>query len=116
MSHNTPAWKTYGAIYIVLLVLLAVTVLAARFDLGRWNFAVALFIASAKATLIVWFFMHVRNGDPLVKLVVVIGIFWMVILFSLTLADYRTRGWDSQIDQPAEARSLPDISGAVPAA
>jgi len=85
--------RVYGAVFVALLVLLALTVEAARHDLGRRNFVVAVLIAAAKALLIALYFMHVRQSTPLTKLVIAAGMLWLTILFSLTLADYWTRAW-----------------------
>lgn len=102
MSHQTSSHshevRTYLAVYALLLVLLGITVIAAQFEVGRWNLVVTLAIASTKAILIVLYFMHVKHGTPLVKLVVIIGIFWMVIMVTLTISDYWTRPWDPLID------------------
>jgi cytochrome c oxidase subunit 4 len=80
-------------VFAALLGLLALTVEAARHDLGRWNFAVAVLIAAIKALLIALFFMHVRHSTSLTKLVVAAGIVWLAIMFTLSLADYWTRDW-----------------------
>ena len=65
----------------------------AYIDLGGWNKAVALGIASFKATLVVLYFMHVKYQSRLTKLIVVSGFFFLVILLTLTMADYGSRGW-----------------------
>jgi cytochrome c oxidase subunit 4 len=91
--QHTSVIRVYVIIYIALLLLLALTVEAARHDLGQWNFAVAVLIAAVKALLIALFFMHVLKSSSLVKLVVVAGLFWLGIMFSLSLADYWTRSW-----------------------
>jgi cytochrome c oxidase subunit 4 len=67
MSH--PATKVYYIVFLLLLVLLAVTVGAAEVDLGRLNFPLAVTIATTKAALILLFFMHLRYSPPLVWLV-----------------------------------------------
>jgi len=90
-SH--PSESVYYGVFAVLMVLLALTVLVARFELGAANLPVALLIAGAKALLIVLFFMHVRYSRPLTWLVAGAGFFWLAILFGLTLADYWSRGW-----------------------
>ena len=94
MSHKRSADRRLLAVYVALLVLLALTVEAARHDLGHWNFAVTLMIAVAKATLIALFFMHIWHGPPLIKLVLAASLIWLAIMFSLSLADYWTRPWD----------------------
>jgi cytochrome c oxidase subunit 4 len=54
---------------------------------------VALGIAAVKATLVALFFMHVRYSPRLIGLTVAAGLFWLSILFGLTMNDYLTRGW-----------------------
>jgi cytochrome c oxidase subunit IV len=85
--------RVYLSVFISLLVLTAVTVAVAFLDLGALNNVVALGIAAVKATLVVLFFMHVRYATRLTGLVIVAGLFWLVIMVGLTLADYATRGW-----------------------
>ncbi|HEX6201237.1 MAG TPA: cytochrome C oxidase subunit IV family protein, partial [Thermoanaerobaculia bacterium] len=73
------------------------TVLAAAFDLSASgipfaNDLLAMAIAVTKASLVVWFFMHVRHSTPLTKLVVVGALLWLVFMVALTLGDYDTRG------------------------
>lgn len=69
------------------------TVVVAFFDLGFLNNLVMLGIAVAKATLVVLYFMHVRWATRLTWVVVGSGFFFLLILFSLTMADYVSRGW-----------------------
>ena len=71
----------------------AMTVAIAFVDLGPLNAVAALTIASAKATLVVLYFMHVRYSTRLTWVVVVGSLFWLGILLMLTLSDYLTRGW-----------------------
>ena len=90
--HVVPI-RVYVAVFAALLVLTAVTTVAAFQDLGPLNNIVALGIATLKATLVVLFFMHARYGTRLTPLVITAGLFWLVILIALTLTDYLTRGW-----------------------
>ena len=86
--------KTYITIWITLLVGTALTVYASGLDLGRFNAAVALTIATIKATLVALFFMHVKGAsEKLTKLVVISAIFFLLILLGLSMADYATRAW-----------------------
>jgi cytochrome c oxidase subunit 4 len=93
MSQSRQNIYVLFAAFVALLFLLALTVEAARHDLGRWNFVVAVMIATAKAVLIMICFMHVRRAAQITQLVVCAGFFWLAILFTLSLADYWTRGW-----------------------
>ena len=91
-SHVVPV-KIYVAVFGALLVLTATTTSVSFVDLGPWSTVVALGIAVVKATLVVLFFMHVRYGSQLTKLVVAGGLFWLAILIALTLSDFLSRGW-----------------------
>jgi cytochrome c oxidase subunit IV len=93
MSGHVSPIGLYLTIFAVLMVLSAVTVGAAFVDLGAINTAVALGIASVKATLVVLYFMHVKHASGLTKLIVVSGLFFLAILMSLTMADYGSREW-----------------------
>jgi cytochrome c oxidase subunit 4 len=93
MSTDIDHSRSYYFTFVALLVLLALTVVAAMRDLGFWHFPVAISIAVAKAALIAAFFMHVRHSAALIKLAVAAALLWLGILFSLSLADYVSRGW-----------------------
>ena len=88
----------YAVIYVSLMVLLALTVMAAFVDLSRYvslpgvSIIVAMGIAAAKTLLIVLFFMHVRGAPGRVLMFAVTGFVWLGLLFVLTFADYATRG------------------------
>ena len=90
--HVMPV-STYVFVFLSLLGFTALTVAAAYVDLGWANNAVALGIAIAKATLVVLFFMHVKENTRLVPAVIFSGLFLLVLLLVNLLADYGTRGW-----------------------
>lgn len=94
MSEHIVYPRVYVTIFFVLLVGTALTVIAAYQDFpGPLNAVVALTIAVVKATFVVLYFMHVRYSSRLVWLIVGAGLFWLVIMFALTLSDYSTRDW-----------------------
>ena len=93
-EHSSSPLKTYVTIWLTLLAGTALTVYAATVDLGHFNAAVALTIASVKATLVALFFMHIRGAsERLIKLVVIATLFFLLILLALSMADYATRVW-----------------------
>lgn len=91
-QHVTPL-RTYFFVFLALMVLTAITVAVAYVDLGVFSNVVAMAIALLKAALVVLFFMHVRYSRPMSKLTVASSLFWLLILFGLTLSDYLTRGF-----------------------
>ena len=91
-GHVAPK-RMYYMVFAALIVGTILTYAAALVDMGPLNNIVMLAIASAKATLVVLFFMHVRWSTRLTWVVAMSGFFWLLILFSLGMSDYLTRGW-----------------------
>ncbi|HEV3510491.1 MAG TPA: cytochrome C oxidase subunit IV family protein [Candidatus Sulfotelmatobacter sp.] len=86
--------KTYFAVWVALLFGTFLTYEVAKIDLGAYNSAVALIIATTKALLVALFFMHLKGAsEKLLKLVVISTIFFLFILLALAMADYGTRGY-----------------------
>ena len=83
----------YWGIWAALIVGTGLTVLAASVELGAFNIVVALVIATIKGTLVVLFFMHLKYSTKLTMVTVIAALFWLFIMFSLTLTDYMTRHW-----------------------
>ena len=91
MSGHVSPVSLYITIFMALMVLTAATVGAAFVDLGQFNFAVAMIIASFKATRVIWYFMHVKYASKLTKLTVATGLFFLAILLGLFLVDYGSK-------------------------
>ncbi len=83
----------YYLVFAALIVGTLATVGAAKVDMGALNNVVMLAIACTKATLVILFFMHVRWSTRLTWVVAMSGFFWLLILFSLGMSDYLSRGW-----------------------
>jgi cytochrome c oxidase subunit 4 len=93
-EHSKSPLLTYFSVWIALLAGTVITYFAAKLDLGPFNAAVALIIATTKALLVALFFMHLRHArDKLLKLVVISTLFFLLILLALSMADYGTRLW-----------------------
>ena len=92
-DHHVHSVWLYVAVWGALTVLTFITWAIAQVDLGPFNTPIALGIALLKAGLVVWFFMDLRHQHPLNKLYAVAGVFFLLILIGLTLADYLTRSW-----------------------
>jgi cytochrome c oxidase subunit 4 len=91
-GHVAPI-KMYVAIFLALLLGTLITVVVAFYDFGYMNNVIMLAIAVTKALLVVLFFMHVRWSTRLTWVVAGAGFFWLLIMFTLTMSDYMTRGW-----------------------
>lgn len=91
MAHHVVPQKVYFLVFATLLCLTLITVDVAFYNFGWLNLYVAMAIASTKAAVIVLYFMHVKYSGRLIWLFALAGLFWLVILFVLTLSDYFTR-------------------------
>ena len=93
-AHPSSSLKLYFGIWFTLLACTGLTVWAAFLGLGPFNAAVALTIATFKATLVALFFMHLKGAsEKLTKLAVVASLFFLLILLVLSMSDYATRTW-----------------------
>jgi cytochrome c oxidase subunit 4 len=80
------------AVFLAVVGLALVTVfLSGALGPTKFTLPLQLAIASVQATIVAYFFMHLRQGDKVVTLTALSSIFWMGILFVLFLADYLTR-------------------------
>jgi len=87
-----PTHKVYYLVFLALVIGTVLTWRVAFIDLGPLNPVIALTIACTKATLVILFFMHVRYSSKLTMVTVAAGFFWLLILITLSLTDYLTRG------------------------
>ena len=92
-EHHVAPISLYLTIFGALIVGTILTVVVAKFDLGAFNNIVMLTIACAKALLVILYFMHVRWSSRLTWVVAASGFLWLLIMFSMTMQDYMTRGW-----------------------
>lgn len=76
-----------------LLLLTLVTSLVGLLNLGVMTPVLAVVFAAMQAILIGGFLMHGKEDIALVRVVIAGGIIWFLILVTLTMTDYVTRGW-----------------------
>ena len=92
-GHAVIPVRTYVIIWLSLIGCTFLTYGVALIDLGPWNIVIALMIAFFKMSLVVLFFMHVKQDNNLTRLFVAGGFVWLLILLALTLNDYLSRNW-----------------------
>lgn len=113
-EHPENPIKYYIGVFALLMVMTALTVYVAKYDLegvatnvpllkhlsGSLNALIALTIALVKAMAVVMIFMHVRWSSRLTQVIVVSAVFWLLIMLAFTLSDYFTRGgWPTPLGQ-----------------
>lgn len=88
MSGHT---RTLVLVWGALVALLALTIGATLLPLGHAKPIANLGIAFAKAALILWFYMHLRELSGLVRLAAIAALVTLAILIGLTSTDYLSR-------------------------
>ena len=85
---RTPAAGTYTAVWLALLILLAVTIAVSKLQLlARFSVLGSLVIASIKAGLVLAFFMHLKYEGRFLKGILAITLFALTLLIGLTFVD-----------------------------
>lgn len=80
--------KTWGA----LLVLTVVTVAVSYVDFGSMNLLIALLVAGTKAAIVALVFMHLWFDNKFHSIILGVGLMFVAVFISITLADTETRG------------------------
>lgn len=89
-DHDTPHMLSYKFLTLIwagLMVLTGVTIGVARIDLSFLNVVVALGVASVKASLVIFFFMHLKYENRLLKGMVLLAFVILAILLGFTFFD-----------------------------
>jgi cytochrome c oxidase subunit IV len=79
--------RTYVIVWAALLALTATTIFVAGMHLGRFSILTALVIASIKASLVLWFFMHLKYEKRLFKVMLLVPIATLTVILGLTFLD-----------------------------
>lgn len=79
--------KTFVLVWIALLCLTGLTIKAAQLRMGAWSMFANLMIASTKAGLVLWFFMHLKYEKLMLKLLLLVPIVTITIIIGLTFLD-----------------------------
>jgi len=86
-SIHIVAYKTYVYVWIALLLLLAATIAVAKADFSKYSVLVNLLIASIKAGLVLFFFMHLKYEGWLLKAMLLMVITTLTAVIALFFAD-----------------------------
>lgn len=100
-DHILPV-RVYLTVFIALLILTAITVTVAQFDLGPVNLIVAITIAAIKAILVALFFMHLLYDNKMFLVIFSVAVVFLAIFITFTMFDTQYRG----IVNPEQARPI----------
>lgn len=91
VNHEPLPMKIYLGVLGGLFFLTFITVWIAQFDFGRFNLAVAMLVATAKAALVVLYFMNLRYDSRFNAFIFFVGLFFLFVFVGPTLWDRETR-------------------------
>ena len=89
-GHIVP-YGTYVYVWAALLLLLAATIVAAKVEFSKYSVLVNLLIASIKAGLVLFFFMHLKYERWLLKAMLFMVIGTLTAVIALFFADVMFR-------------------------
>jgi cytochrome c oxidase subunit 4 len=90
-AHPAPSSAFYTAIWLVLVLLTALTVGVTYLDLKKLTLIAAVLIATVKATLVLMYFMHLRYESRLFTIMLLVGLGAFAVFISLTFSDLSFR-------------------------
>lgn len=86
-GHAPLSYRFLLLIWIGLMCLTVITVGVAQIDLGFMNIIVAMGVASLKAALVIFFFMHLKYENWIIKGMVLTAFIILAIAIGLTFVD-----------------------------
>jgi len=87
ITETFTGYGTYIAIWAVLLTLTGLTVFVAGLDFGKFGITVNILIASLKAGLVVYIFMHLKDESLILKLMLLMAVLTLTVIIVLTFLD-----------------------------
>ena len=87
LTLHIPKNRVYIFVWLSLVVLTATTVAVAKMHLTDYAVLVAIFIASIKASLVLTFFMHLKDEPLILKFMLFLALFALTLIVLLTFAD-----------------------------
>ncbi len=86
-EHTAVPDRVFVSVWVALLILTGVTIKAAQMRMGEWSMMANLLIASTKASLVLWFFMHLKYEKKLFKMLLFVPIVTITVIIGLTFFD-----------------------------
>lgn len=95
------ARRLVGA-WLALIALMLASLGCAYLRLGAGNLVAGLAIAAVKAAIVVWLFMELRRASPTTRIAAAAGFVTLLLLMTLSFADYATRRVEPARWQPPQ--------------
>ena len=90
-NHHIVPYKTHVIVLASLLVLTALSVAVTSIELGPLTVTVALLLATAKALIVLIYFMHLKFDNIIYSIMVGFVMFSIISIIVITFLDYLFR-------------------------
>lgn len=87
MQMHIVSYRTYVYVWGALLILLGITIAAAKVYFLKYSVLINLIIASVKAVLVLMFFMHLKYEGRFLKGLVLLTMLALTLIIALTFSD-----------------------------
>ena len=94
-EHHVMAFATYIKVAVALFALTILTVVAHQMHLGAFAAPVAFLIATVKATLVLLWFMHLKDDNYTNRVIFGSAFVFLAILYIFCATDIATRVFES---------------------
>lgn len=89
-QHIVP-YKVYGIILAILLCFTGISVAATQVEFASYTIAIALILATIKSLLVLFYFMHLKFDDIILRIMVIAVFVVLALVITITLLDYNFR-------------------------
>jgi cytochrome c oxidase subunit 4 len=91
VAHDVDNPLTVFIVYLVVLGLSLTSIGLSLIGLGKLSLPFQMAVSTIQASVVAYFWMHLKRNDMVVTLCALSGLFWTGILFVLFMADFVTR-------------------------
>ena len=90
-NHTVVSYKTQALVLITLVILTGLSVAVTQINLGPLTVTTALLLATAKASLVLTYFMHLKFDNRFFAIMVIgVAVLYAIVIF-VTFLDYLYR-------------------------
>ena len=90
-EHTRIPYSRYLMVWFALVLFTGITITVAGLQVGGWSVFAAIAIAAIKATLVLFYFMHLRYEAAIFKVALTVAMLTLAVIMALTFADVSFR-------------------------
>ncbi len=90
-EHTRIPYSRYLMVWFALVLFTGITITVAGLQVEGWSVFAAIAIAAIKATLVLFYFMHLRYEAAIFKVALTVAMLTLAVIMALTFADVSFR-------------------------